>query len=68
MLQTNELRAAFSRNGVTQAEVAKVIGVSEKTFSDRMKKGVFGSDEIDKMIDYLKIEDPLFVFFGRKVT
>lgn len=51
--------------GLTQSKVAKAIGISDKTFSDRMKKKVFGSDEIEKMIDLLEIENPMFVFFNR---
>lgn len=68
MVLTNELRAAIARKGLTQNAVAKHIGISEKTFIDRMKKCTFGSDEIDKMIDLLEIEDPMWIFFGRKVT
>lgn len=68
MVQTNELRAAMARKGLTQGEVAKHIGLSNKTFCDRMKKKVFGSDEIEKMIDLLEIDDPLWIFFGRKVS
>ena len=64
-IQTNELRAAILRKGLTQSKVAKAIGISDKTFSDRMKKKVFGSDEIEKMIDLLEIENPMFVFFNR---
>ena len=30
-----------------------------------MKKGVFGSDEIEKMIDYLNIEEPMPIFFAK---
>nr|DAW31487.1 MAG TPA: hypothetical protein [Caudoviricetes sp.]DAX45217.1 MAG TPA: hypothetical protein [Caudoviricetes sp.] len=30
-----------------------------------MSKGVFGSDEIEIMIDYLSIEDPMKIFFGK---
>ena len=37
--------------------------VNVKTFYLRMKKKVFGSDEIEKMIDYLNIEDPMTIFF-----
>lgn len=68
MVQTNELKAAMARKGYTQGQVAKSIGISEKTFIDRMKKRVFGSDEIEKMIDLLDIENPLWVFFGRGVS
>ena len=68
MVQTNELKVAMLRKGLTQADVAKAIGVSNKTFSDRMKKKIFGSDEIEIMIDLLEIKDPMFIFFNRKVT
>ena len=68
MVQTNELRAAIRRKGLTQSNVAKAIGISDKTFSDRMKKKVFGSDEIEKMIDLLEIENPMFIFLNRQVA
>ena len=66
MVQTNELKVAMLRKGLTQADVAKAIGVSNKTFSDRMKKKVFGSDEIEIMIDLLEIQDPMFIFLIEK--
>ena len=33
-----------------------------------MNKGVFGSDEIECMIDTLDIDDPAKIFFAKKVT
>jgi hypothetical protein len=33
-----------------------------------MKNGVFGSDEIEEMIDYLNIEEPMPIFFAKTVT
>jgi hypothetical protein len=33
-----------------------------------MDKKVFGSDEIDAMIDLLDIKDPARIFFADKVT
>lgn len=68
MIDKNKLRAAWVSKGLTQATVAKEIGVSNKTFSLKMKKGVFGSDEIEKMISYLDIADPVAIFFAGKVT
>lgn len=65
MVQLNELKAAMVRKGLTQADVAKAIGISNKTFYEHMKKGVFGSDEIEKLINLLDIKDPLNVFFAR---
>ena len=68
MVQANEVRAAIARKNMTQSEVAKSLGISSKTLCARLKSGIFGSDEIDKLIDLLEISDPLWVFFGRKVT
>ena len=33
-----------------------------------MKKGVFGSDDIQKMIDSFNIENPIDIFFAKEVT
>ena len=68
MVDTNRLRSVFVLNGKTGEEVAKHLGISSKTFYLRMKKGVFGSDEIEKMIDLLHIDDPMPIFFAKKVT
>jgi hypothetical protein len=42
--------------------------MTPKTFYLKMKKGVFGSDEMEKMIDYLKIDDPAAIFFAKTVS
>lgn len=68
MIDRNKLRAAWVSKGFTQEKVAKEVGISNKTFSLKMKRGVFGSDEIEKMIDLLDISDPVNVFFAKKVT
>jgi transcriptional regulator, fis family len=68
MIDRNKLRAAWVSKGFTQERVAKEVGVSNKTFSLKMKRGVFGSDEIEKMIDLLDISDPVNVFFAKQVT
>lgn len=64
MIKTNELKAEIVKNGYTQQEIAKLIGISPKTFYEKMKKGVFGSDEIQIMIQYLDIKDPIAIFFA----
>lgn len=68
MIDRNKLRAAWVSKGFTQERVAKEVGVSNKTFSLKMKRGVFGSDEIEKMIDLLDISDPVNVFLPMQVT
>ena len=66
MLDRNALRAEMARNGLTQKELAKAIGISEKTFISRMKKGVFGTDEAQTMVELLHIDNPSTVFFAKK--
>ncbi len=68
MVDTNELRGIIAKNGKSQTDVAKILNISPKTFYLRMKKGVFGSDEIEVMIEELNIENPMEVFFKNLVT
>lgn len=62
MIDTDKLRGIIAENKKTQSDIAKMIGVTPKTFYLRMQKGVFGSDEIQIMIDNLHIENPMDIF------
>lgn len=66
MIKTNELRGIIAKNGLSQTDVAKMIGVTPKTFYEKMKNGVFGSNEIQIMIDELHIDDPMPIFFAHE--
>ena len=64
MVKTDELRGIIAKRGLSQAKVAKAIGIAPKTFYAKMGKGVFGSDEIETMIAILKIDNPANIFFA----
>lgn len=64
MIKTDELRGIIAKNGFSQAAIAAKIGVTPKTFYGKMKMGVFGSDEIQIMIDELNIDNPMEIFFA----
>lgn len=66
MIKTDELRGIIAKNGLSQTDVAKMIGVTPKTFYEKMKNGVFGSDEIQIMIDELHINKPMLIFFAKE--
>lgn len=66
MVKTDELRGVIAKNGYSQTDVAKMIGITPKTFYEKMKTGIFGSDEIQIMIEELDIEDPMSIFFARE--
>lgn len=67
-MQREELKGIISLNGKTQKEVAKKLNMSVKTFNQKLNTGYFGTDDVDIMIDYLKIKDPMWIFFDRMVT
>jgi transcriptional regulator, fis family len=68
LIDTNELRGIIAKNGLSQSELARKLGMTPKTFYDKMKKGVFSSNEIEKMIVQLGIENPIAIFFVNNVT
>lgn len=68
MIRTDKLRGIIAEKGYSQSDVAKKIGITPKTFYEKMKVGVFGSDEIETMIVFLDIEDPVNIFFAQEVT
>lgn len=68
MIDTNSLRGVIASRGLTQQDVARHIGIAPKTFYAKMKRGVFGSDEMERMIEFLSIENPGAIFFTREVT
>ena len=68
MILTNELKGRIVAKGYTYKTISKKLGMTDKTFSRKMKKGVFGSDEIERIIEILEIEQPEKIFFASKVT
>lgn len=68
MIRTDELRGAIAKKGLSQRKLAQMLGMSEKTFYSKMKRGIFRSDEIEKMVLLLEINDPFNIFFAHVGT
>lgn len=68
MINTSKLKGLISEKGKTQVDMAHAIGVTPKTFYEKMKIGVFGSDEISILISELDIKNPIEIFFAETVT
>lgn len=66
MINTNRLLGIFAENRKTKSDVARILGMSPKTLGERLNKGVFGSDEIEKLIEAFNIEDPMSIFFVKE--
>lgn len=61
-MNANKLRGIIVEKGMTQQQVAQYLGMTPKTFYSKMKKGVFGTDEVQRMVDLLHISDPVDIF------
>ena len=51
---------------ITQKEMAKRMGISERTFNTKINKGCFNSNELSILIEVLGIENPMPIFFGKE--
>ena len=68
MINVNKLKGKIVEEGKTQGDVAKALNITQKTFYEKMKKGIFGSDEIEIMIRFLNIDEPMSIFFPEFVA
>ncbi len=68
MVRTDILRGKIAEKGLNLKKVAKSLGMTPKTLSEKMKKGVFDTDEAEKLVELLEIENPGRIFFAPEVT
>lgn len=69
MIDVNKLRGKFVEKGYdTQEKQANVIGMSTKTLQNKLKRGVFNSNEIFKIMEILKLDDPTPIFFVKNIS
>lgn len=68
MIRIDKLVGEMAANGVSGRKMAKYLGIAPKTFYQKMKKGIFGTDEVEIMIDILKLNDPMAIFFAKNVA
>lgn len=66
MVDINKLKGKMVENGLTQAQTAELIGIHKDTLGRKLRSGVFGTDEVEKLIDVLNIENPAEIFFVKK--
>ena len=68
MVNVKKLRGLMAEKGRSGKDMARVIKKTPKTFYEKMKKGVFDSDEITAIVEDLAITNPLEIFFAEEVT
>ncbi len=55
-MNVNALKGTIVERGYSQRQIAHHLGMSEKTFYSKMKKGIFGTDDVKKMMNILNID------------
>ncbi len=64
MVATDKLRGIIAEKNMSQRQIAKAIGMTEKTFYNKMKTGKFNSDEMEKIARLLNITNLIDIFFA----
>jgi DNA-binding Xre family transcriptional regulator len=68
MMDRNLLKSIMALKGINQKALCNAIGMQQPTFSRKLKKGVFGTDEAQKIATVLEMENPAAVFFAQEVA
>ena len=68
MLDVRALKAEMVRNNYTQTKMAAELGITSRTFYNKLNSGEFGNKEMEIMIEKLKLKDPMSIFFAKQVT
>lgn len=69
MINTKLLKSYFIKNGLTQEDVAKRIGISYQSLSDKINNKVqFKVNEVSSLCELLKIKNEKDeIFFAKKL-
>ena len=70
MVNVNKLKGKMRECGKSQEDMAKALNLSTKTVNERLKCGVFKTNEIDLISSFLglKKEESVEIFFNQKVS
>ena len=64
MVNTDKIIGLIAEHHYTRDEIAKELGISVQTLRRKLINGVFDSDEMEKLISILHIENPCEIFFA----
>lgn len=64
MVDVNKLRGAIIAKGYGIEEFAQVAGFTKSQWNYRMKTKVFDSDDIERIMSKLDIDNPTEIFFA----
>lgn len=65
MVRTDRIKERLKKNKKSQAWLARKMYISPQAMGVKLKKGNFNSDELEKIVEILAIENPWEFLFGR---
>ena len=69
MFDRKRLQAQMVLVGMNVKEVSAALGINEITFYRKMNNdGDFSRKEISQLVEILKIEDPMIIFFADEIA
>lgn len=69
MFDRKRLQAQMVLVGMNVKEVSAALGINETTFYRKMNNdGDFSRKEISQLVEILKIEDPMLIFFADEIA
>lgn len=69
MFKKNLFNAKLAEANITKAELAQKMGIDPSTLSRKLQKdGDFSREEINKLIEILKIDNPKEIFFAEELA
>lgn len=64
MVNTSKLIGLMAEHGYTREKIASELGITTVTLRRKMEAKKFDSDEMEKLIKILDIENPVEIFFA----
>lgn len=69
MMDNARLEYEMKKKGVTNADLCRELGISRSAlYRKRNGKSEFTQGEIQKIVDVLKLDSPMGIFFSEKVS
>lgn len=69
MFDKKRLQAQMVLAGMNVKDVSAALGINETTFYRKLNNdGDFSRKEISQLVDILKIEDPMIIFFADEIA
>ena len=68
MINKNLFKAAYISKGLKQSDIAERLKITENTLRRKIKNNALEIREVDELVKFLEIKNPIEIFFTNFVT